>query len=104
MKLFLKSLLGALTVAAQETEIEEVEEIESVDILQGKGIFTTLEAFNKDWTIVQNAESTVYTFNIEDKVSWNDEGEITEQMLSVSKRYSAKMDYDDGVYLKFENS
>ena len=103
MKSLLKFLLAALTVTAQETDTE-VEQVKSVDILGGKGIFTTNEAFLADWNIVQDAESTVYTYNVENSVTETDEGEIEEQVLTVSKRYSAKMDYDDGVFLKFENS
>lgn len=90
---------------------------ESVDILGGRGMFTTESAFNEDWKFAFNTTATQYTFEVtsastslNDTKSEGNEAESTSsededsKMLKVKKKSIAKFDFDDGVYLKFENS
>ena len=43
----------------------EIEEVESVDILGGKGMFTTISAFEENWQLAVNTTANQYTFEVQ---------------------------------------
>ena len=61
----MKSLLTAL-LASLVTRIAGQEE--SVDILEGRGFFTTLEEFEANWKLV-DPEQSQYTFNLDQEIA-----------------------------------
>ena len=85
--------------------------MESVDIIGGKGMFTTLATFEEDWQHASNLTSTSYTFDViqaNTNLNTTDTsatvGSEEGQMLVIEKKAISKFDYDDGVYLTFNNS